>query len=107
MAHFYGTITNGTQRTSTRCGHAKSGLTTHTAGWSGAIRTCVFVEDGRDMFRIELVPWQSSGGEPRILCEGFLDAKGTAPVILRTQNVQWRDASACVPDTLAMVGPKL
>ena len=29
-----------------------------------------------------------------------LDAKGTAPVILRTQNVQWRDASVCVPDTL-------
>ena len=91
MSHFYGMLDSGTQRKVTRCGHRTSGLVTHAAGWGGAIRTTLFVDDGRDMFRIELVPWQNSGGVPRILCEGFLDAEGAAPVLLRTQNVQWRE----------------
>ena len=76
MAHFYGTV-QGNRGEGTRLGTTKSGITTHAAGWGGAIRTEVFYDakTGRDMYRVELIPWQGSGGVSRVLAEGELNAR--------------------------------
>ena len=74
MSHFYGTL-EGNRGMATRCGTKSSGMVTYTAGWHGAIRTIIdHREDGSDVFMVELIPWQSSGGKTRLLAEGVLDA---------------------------------
>jgi hypothetical protein len=79
MSHFYGTL-QGARGEATRCGTKASGITTHAAGWQGAIRVDVFVdEDGRDSFTVHLVPWQSSGGQIVELASGRLDSGQPAP----------------------------
>ena len=76
MSHFYGTIKGRAHRTvATRCGD-KSGMTTHTAGWKGAIRVDVWHDEatGKDCFSVELVPWQNSGGQVLHIGGGELNA---------------------------------
>lgn len=75
MAHFFGTV-RGSKGGTTRCGTRGSGITTHAAGWHGAIRTYVYQdEDGFDCYRVSLIPWQGSGGESRVIAQGRLDAR--------------------------------
>ena len=74
MSHFYGTI-QGARGEATRTGTKNSGMVTHAAGWGGAIRVDVYQdENGNDMFRVSLGPWQNSGGRSRTLAIGRLDA---------------------------------
>lgn len=75
MAHFYGTL-QGNRGKATRCGAKSSTLQTVAAGWGGAINTVVWhdLRTGQDMYRVELTPWQGSGGECRVLAEGVLEA---------------------------------
>jgi hypothetical protein len=83
MSQFYGTVKGQAASEATRCGGKASGITTHAAGWSGAIRVDVFADtDGADRFRVELVPWQSSGGSSRVLAEGLLDASAVGGTTL-------------------------
>jgi len=74
MSHFYGTV-KGSRGIGTRMGGKGSGLTTHAAGWNGAIRVTVsHSETHGDVFEVELVPWQGSGGTVVTLARGLLDA---------------------------------
>jgi hypothetical protein len=69
MSKFYGTV-EGNRGEATRCGTPKSGITTQAASWKGAIRTVVFVDDqGRDAYRVEMIPWQGAG-ESRVIETG-------------------------------------
>jgi hypothetical protein len=76
MSQFYGTVRGQAATTATRRGSKSSGITTHAAGWRGAIRVDVFAsEDGtEDRYLVTLTPWQSGGGQSSILAEGVLDA---------------------------------
>lgn len=76
MAHFYGTV-KGQRGEASRLGNTKSGLTTKAAGWGGAIRTDVFIneETGEDWYRVTLTPWKGSGGDSRVLSEGRLSSR--------------------------------
>lgn len=72
MSRLYGTL-QGSRGEATRCGHKT--LTTHAAGWRGAIRVTVGAnEDGKDYYTVELVPWKGSGGRSRLIEAGWLDA---------------------------------
>lgn len=53
------------------------GMKAIAAGWEGAIRTTVYHDEatGNDMYRVELIPWGSSGGSARVISEGVLNAK--------------------------------
>lgn len=73
MSHFYGKLQGG-RGEATRTGTKSSGVTTHAAGWGGAIRVDVSERDGVDYFEVWLQPWQNSGGTPVKLSEGVLDA---------------------------------
>lgn len=79
MAHFYGTL-SGSRGPASRMGTKNSGLTSQAAGWQGCIETTIWHNEktGKDMFRVELKPWQNSGGNSRTLAEGELDAKAQA-----------------------------
>jgi hypothetical protein len=93
MSHFYGTL-KGSRGVATRCGTKNTGLTTHAAGWRGAIRVTVHHgADGRDRFEVQLVPWHGSGGRAVKLAEGVLDARGT------------RQVDACVADYTMVEAP--
>ncbi len=83
MAHFYGTVV-GNRGEVTRCGGKASGVTTHAAGWRGAIEVTVFAsDDGADCYEVTLVPWHGSGGSRQVLARGALDAQGeTRPLAL-------------------------
>jgi len=82
MSHFYGTL-EGSRGKATRSGTKNSGITTHAAGWGGAIRVDVFERDGVDHYRVTLVPWQSSGGFAHALAEGVLQSRH--PLTLREE----------------------
>jgi hypothetical protein len=73
MAQFYGTL-QGSRGEASLLGTKFSGLETVAAGWNGAIKTEVFHRDGRDMYRVTLMPWQGSAGRLRVLAEGELNA---------------------------------
>lgn len=73
MAHFYGTL-QGSRGLASRLGTKNSGLETVAAGWQGAIKVEVWEDNGRDMYRVTLMPWQGSGGRPQMLAEGELNA---------------------------------
>jgi hypothetical protein len=73
MAHFYGTL-QGWRGEASRLGTKTSGLETVAAGWNGAIKTEIFHRDGRDMYRVTLMPWKGSAGRPQALAEGELNA---------------------------------
>lgn len=74
MAHFYGTL-QGSRGLASRLGTKNSGLETVAAGWRGAIKVELWNDNGRDMFRVWLTPWQNSGGRNRILASGELNAE--------------------------------
>jgi len=75
MSQFYGTLHGQAKTTATRRGSKNSGIVTHAAGWSGAIRVDVFTHNDEDHFSVSLVPWQSSGGRSRELASGKLDSR--------------------------------
>jgi hypothetical protein len=56
-------------------GTKNSGVRTNAAGWGGAIQVSVYEEDGKDMFRVFLTPWQGSGGDTQLLAEGELNSQ--------------------------------
>ena len=62
MSHFYSTL-EGNRGKVTRCGTKGSGITTHAASWSGAVRVELWHDDdsGRDWALVELVPWRGTG----------------------------------------------
>ena len=76
MAHFYGSV-KGARGEATRLGGKGGGMKAIAAGWEGAIRTTVYHDEatGNDMYRVELIPWGSSGGSARVISEGVLNAK--------------------------------
>lgn len=76
MSNFYGTIDGMGKTQATRRGSKATGLTTHAAGWKGAIRVSLTHSEatGNDEFMVELVPWQGSGGSAELLARGVLDA---------------------------------
>lgn len=74
MSKLYGTIDGAGKTQATRRGH--STLTTHAAGWKGAIRVDVVAGEDSDTFTVSLVPWQNSGGHNVELAHGVLDANG-------------------------------
>ena len=76
MSHFYGTVDGAGKTQATRRAHKAQGLTTHAAGWNGAIRVAVQHNEstGRDEFVVELVPWKGSGGPEKCLARGVLDS---------------------------------
>jgi hypothetical protein len=57
-------------------GSKRSGLTTHAAGWQGAIRVHLWHDetDGTDRYSVSLTPWKGSGGSTQAIAEGILDA---------------------------------
>ena len=80
MSHFYGTI-QGTRGEATRCGDKSSGLTTHAAGWKGAIRVHVYHRNDQDHAVISLIPWQGSGGQSVELADIELDANSGGDIV--------------------------
>ena len=76
MSNLYGTIDGAAKTRATRRGHRE--LTTHAAGWRGAIRVTVThdANSGEDVYLVKLVPWMGSGGTEKILAAGSLDARG-------------------------------
>lgn len=75
MSHFYGRLSGKAKTTATRCGTKDSGVETIAAGWGGAIHVQVWCHNGHDNFRVELVPWQGSGGQPILLADGELKSR--------------------------------
>ena len=73
MSHFYGTV-SGSRGMATRMGSKNSGLRVNAAGWGGSIRVQLCEDHGKDTYTVSLVPWQSSGGQSRVIAEGPLDA---------------------------------
>lgn len=73
MSRFYGTVSGQGRTEASRRGGTKSGLVTYAAGWGGAIKTEVYDDNGVDMFRVILVPWQNSGGDAKVLATGRLN----------------------------------
>ena len=68
MAHFYGII-KGDRGSASRCGSARSGLTTTSASYQGAVKVRLFEgADGKDYAHIELVPWCGEGVTQTIYC---------------------------------------
>lgn len=91
MSHFYATIQS--HRGETACiGSKASGLYSHTGGWKGSISVYVWHNDktDEDRYQVSLVPWQSSGGKPRIIATGPLDAN-TPEFITRDPALGSRD----------------
>jgi hypothetical protein len=76
MSQFYGTVNGGQKTEATRRGFKPNGLTTHAAGWSGAIRVDVFWNETeqRDEFEVTLTPWKNSAGQSSVIARGVLDA---------------------------------
>lgn len=76
MSNLYGTIDGAAKTRATRRGHRE--LTTHAAGWNGAIRVTVThnADSGEDRYLVELVPWHGSEGTEKVLAAGTLDARG-------------------------------
>ena len=62
MSKYYGTL-QGNRGEATRCGSKDSGITTDAAGWGGAVRVCVFDNDGVDWARVCLTKWHGAGVE--------------------------------------------
>ncbi len=62
MSHYYGSL-EGSRGKATRCGTKRSGLITHAAAWSGAVRVELWHDVGtcRDWALVELVPWHGVG----------------------------------------------
>ena len=60
MSHFYGTL-SGNRGQATRAGSKNSGMTTHCASWSGAVRCSAWHKDGEDWVEVKLIPWHGSG----------------------------------------------
>lgn len=77
MSRFYGML-QGSRGEATRQGTPQSGLTTHTAGWQGAVRVRIYDKDGVDTVHVELVPWRGVGGY-RTLYEGRVDGQDWWP----------------------------
>lgn len=75
MAHFYGHVRGSGQsrRAISRLGTRNGGLEVIAASWQGAVKTTLFLADGRDIALVELVPWHGQGVR-RILYEGPVDA---------------------------------
>lgn len=65
MARFMGTV-QGSRGEASRLGGADAGITTHAAGWGGAIRVHVYDKDGADWARVEFTHWQGRGGHSPI-----------------------------------------
>jgi len=76
MSHFYGVL-QGSRGEVTRCGTVRSGVTTYAAGWQGAIKTTVWHDSNIDLdcFRVEIIPWQGSGGETQVIATGELNSR--------------------------------
>lgn len=72
MSHFYGTL-QGNRGEASRCGSKNSGITTHAAGWQGAIRVSVWHEGGEDHYSVSLVSWGCASGRSRHIATGVLD----------------------------------
>lgn len=68
MSKFYGTVEGSARSTATRVGSAKSGITTHAASWSGAVRVDVFEREGKEHFEVSLVPWHGRGRRVDLVC---------------------------------------
>lgn len=70
MSHFYGTL-QGNRGEATRCGSKDSGMQTHCASWSGAVRCQAWHDEDNDvdMVRVELTEWQCNGSR-RVLYVG-------------------------------------
>jgi len=77
MSHFYGTL-KGSRGEATRCGTKKSGITTHTASWEGAVRVELYQKDGIDYAKVCLTKWRNGAGDYKLLYDG--------PVSGREQN---------------------
>lgn len=78
MSRFYGTVKGCAPSIGTRRGGKDSGVTTHAAGWRGAIRVDVSTDPEHpdvDHFTVTLVPWKGSGGSSTLLASGTLDAE--------------------------------
>lgn len=55
MGHFRGTI-KGYRGEASRLGSERSGLTAHIASWRGAVSVHLYVQNGVDYAKVELVP---------------------------------------------------
>ena len=71
MSQFYGTLSGQSRTTATRRGSAKSGVTTQAASYAGAIEVHAFELDGKEHFRVSMIPWQGAG-DRETLCSGLL-----------------------------------
>lgn len=87
MSHFYGTL-KGSRGEASRCGTKKSGVTTYTASWDGAVRASAWfdAESGLDMVDVSLVTWQGRGSSKLLYrgpISGKLDKEAEADARLR------------------------
>lgn len=78
MAHFYGVL-QGRGKDKTLQGNKKTGLTTYTASYAGAIQVDLIFDEktGKDKVRIEQIPWIQKARDNRkqkqkLLYEGIL-----------------------------------
>ena len=60
MSHFYGTV-QGNRGEASRGGSRASGMETHCASWSGAVRCFAYEKDGFDYVRVERTTWHGIG----------------------------------------------
>jgi hypothetical protein len=80
MSHFYGTIDGKAKNQATQCGSKNSGITTHAAGWGGAVQVRVWhdFDLGCDRFEVRQTTWKGAGCD-ELIAAGVLGTPTTLP----------------------------
>jgi len=81
MARFYGKVQGRRGEGASRLGSETSGLTVTAAGWQGALKVQLTVDEetGRARYLVTLTPGKGSGGATTVLLTGELDAAAPHP----------------------------
>ena len=75
MSRFYGSIRGSGNKLSTRCGHATTGIESHTRGWNLGVKVIGTVDkEGNDVFEVYLTGG-SNGSRKEQFLHGLKDSK--------------------------------
>lgn len=68
MSRFYGTVQAGNKSIASRCGHAATGLTSHTRGWHQGVEvTCDVEGEDKDVIRVWLTGGSSNSNRKELI----------------------------------------
>ena len=68
MSRFYGTVQAGNKSIASRCGHAATGLTSHTRGWHQGVEvTCDVEGEDKDVIRVWLTGGSKNPGRLQLI----------------------------------------